>query len=41
MNEVIEKKKPKDPRRAFRFKDDIDEFAKETDWTYNLIPWED
>ena len=43
MNEVIEKKKEKDSNdRGWRkFKDDLDEFSKEKDWTYNIMPWED
>jgi len=41
MNEVIEKKKDKDPRRGFRLQDDMKEWDKESDWTSRLIPWED
>ena len=41
MNEVIEKKKPIDPRRGFTLKDDLKDMYSEEDWTWNMIPWED
>ena len=43
MNEVIERKQKKDPNdRGWRkFEDDLNEYGKEQDWTWNLIPWED
>lgn len=43
MNEIIEKKRIKDDKdRGMRSIDkDINEFGKDKDWTWNLIPWED
>ena len=41
MNEVFEKKKQKDPRRAYTIEEDLRNIGKEDDWTWNLVPWED
>ena len=41
MNEVFEKQKEKEERRAFSMKDDIASLEREMDWTTGLIPWED
>ena len=43
MNEVIEKKIIKSDRdRGMRtIAQDLNDYGKEKDWTYNLIPWED
>ena len=41
MNEVFERKKQQEERRAFSMKDDIASLEREMDWTSGLIPWED
>ena len=41
MNEVIEKKKPIDTRRAFTIEQDINNLENELDWTHKIVPWED
>lgn len=42
MNAIIEKKMDKDKDRGWRRReDDLNEFGKQQDWTWNMIPWED
>ena len=41
MNEIKEKRKPTDTRRAFTIEQDLTDLENELDWTNKIIPWED